>query len=75
MIKLKDLIHESFELPTELDITSETLAKFIASVFLKYFEKGISTPTSQADPILVKYHHNYRLAKQYQNEGRQVFNI
>jgi hypothetical protein len=75
MIKLRNIISEAFELPPEIDDQSEKLAKFIASLFLKYFKTKISNVKTKTDPNIVKYNEYYRLAKQYKDEGNQIFSI
>jgi len=66
---------ESFELPSEMNIQSEKLAKFIASLFLKDLRKEISNTKRKADYYIVKYHESYRLATQYRNEGKPLFGV
>lgn len=62
---------ESFELPPDMDLQSEKLAKFIASFFLESFKTKIDNEKS--DEQIVKYNEYYRLAKQYREEGKPLF--
>ena len=66
---------EAFDLPSEMDTQSEKLAKFIASLFLKYFKTRATHVHGKSDEDIVKYNQYYRLTKQYRTEGKPLFGV
>lgn len=63
------------KLPPDMDKKAEILGKFIASFFIRYFEKRMAHTKTKPDAEIVKYAEYYRLAKQYRDVGRQYFKV
>jgi hypothetical protein len=68
-------VNEAIQLPPDMDKKAEILGGFIASFFLRYFEKRMAHTKTKKDPEIVKYAEYQRLAKQWRDVGKQYFKV
>jgi len=76
IISLQTMLNEGFDLPTGIDSQTEKLANFIGSFYLPDIEEELNKAKEQMEyDRIVKYEEYFRLAKQYQDEGKRLFTV
>ena len=58
-----------------MDVQSEKLAQFIASLFLTYLKEKLSDTEGKSNDEIVDNNEDYRLATKYKNEGKPLFGV